>query len=288
MGCWDVFCFICGNPCHEILDGDYTENINIGKYKKITDWMNYCTILTASNEVIHDTQEESCNVDFIKGNNLYVVTPYNVDKKYLRRCIFLHDDCYEYIRKTFNIKLNYSMIKPKNIEELHKYDFCKLETKYKGAPIMIDYGMITKYWGQDFDINQVIKDKKGYILYSPLKSEPKNLSRINKIFRQLKIKEDRKGPSISATFELNGTIRIGNDNNFWIKKQNKWVKLDIKPIIKTVKYGINDIPFIMSVPQICESNKTNLGSLAIRKKKQNKGIVFIKLLDEGKMLIISQ
>lgn len=43
----------------------------------------------------------------------------------------------------------------------------------------------------------------------------------------------------------------------------------------------------MSVSQICESTKTNLGSLAIRKKKQNKDIVFIKLLDKEKMLIIS-
>ena len=29
MGCWDVFCFICGNPCHGVHDFtiDYIQEI---------------------------------------------------------------------------------------------------------------------------------------------------------------------------------------------------------------------------------------------------------------------
>jgi len=36
MGCWDVFCFICGNPCHSMLSG-YEE---FGNEKYIKDLKN--------------------------------------------------------------------------------------------------------------------------------------------------------------------------------------------------------------------------------------------------------
>jgi hypothetical protein len=41
---------------------------------------------------------------------------------------------------------------------------------------------------------------------------------------QLKIKKNRIGPSISATFYKNNDLLIGNDNKLWKINKKKWVK----------------------------------------------------------------
>ena len=36
MGCWDVFCFLCGNPCHDFFSVDDVDNVieNLENYEK--------------------------------------------------------------------------------------------------------------------------------------------------------------------------------------------------------------------------------------------------------------
>ena len=130
MGCWDVFCFICGNPCHSLLNGylDDIEEVLNGEikssftpslkniYKKIkarpnivneltelnknAQWMNKCSMLLPNDEVVYDVQEASCNVTFVnkdisvdhiyKTGNNLFNYPYG---------IFIHTDCLNYIKK---------------------------------------------------------------------------------------------------------------------------------------------------------------------------------------------
>jgi hypothetical protein len=65
MGCYDIFCIICGLPCHNTLN-----NIDLKKYKSITKWMNNATILTASNETIEKCIEVDCNNTFQAKNKI--------------------------------------------------------------------------------------------------------------------------------------------------------------------------------------------------------------------------
>jgi len=87
-----------------------------------------------------------------------------------------------------------------------------------------------------------------------LKNNIKNNNRINKIISQFKLKKDRKGPEISASFCKNNDIRLGNDGYFWIKKNGKWNKLDIEIMTYTIKYDSKYNKILKKMVQIYESN----------------------------------
>jgi hypothetical protein len=90
----------------------------------------------------------------------------------------------------------------------------------------------------------MIEDGNFWMGESPLKNA-KNAKRIVKIIKQLKIKPGRSGPTISASFFANGTIKIGNDGYFWIIKNKKWTKIPEKPVIEKIK---NTIPILLREP----------------------------------------
>ena len=87
-------------------------------------------------------------------------------------------------------------------------------------------------------------------LSSPLISI-KNASRINKIIKQLKIKKDRKGPTLSASFYKSGDIKYGNNDKFWINNKGKWSEM--KGDIKSEQVEFNK-SLINKTPQIGEYN----------------------------------
>ena len=96
----------------------------------------------------------------------------------------------------------------------------------------------------------MIEDGNFWMGESPLKNA-KNAKRIVKIIKQLKIKPGRSGPTISASFFANGTIKIGNDGYFWIIKNKKWTKLPEKPVIEKIKNTIN---IMKKIPKIGFTN----------------------------------
>jgi len=267
MGCWDIFCFICGNNCN-----------NLGDNKKLN-WKIDCTLLLANNDVVHDCVEQSCNVDFqnIKTNERYSANIYDNDIDYFddyitNQGIFLHTDCWKYIKKEYKIELQYK-------------DLPIFYTNFAYEPIKIEYGDIKNYWGQDLDYEQMDLDKKIYMAYSPLESDNiKNITRIKKIVSQLKLKKEiRKGPSVSATFYPNKSIKLGNNNLFWEKKNGKWVELKEKPIIKL--YEFNQKPKntrkIEYTPQIGQHNTIPLfvNNFYIKNK-----IYYIEFIGSEKMI----
>ena len=235
MGCWDEPCLVCGNPPHGNINQDIDQ-----KYNKITNWMNKCTVLTASCHTIHGCKETACNVTFSDGKVKYQATPYETDD--FNRCIFVHDDCYNYVKKNFKISLRYDMFKfmglvGMNLDPLH-------------------FGAIGQYMSQDIMIDEMIKNRDDYLLYSPLIDNKKNRARINKIIRSYNLKKNRTGPIISASSADNNDIRIGNYNNFWIKKNGKWVKMADKLLTKKETKLSHNI--LSQMRQICEFNKIPL------------------------------
>jgi len=60
MGCFDIFCFICGNPCHSIYDIEYIQeniNKNLSQFGKNTLWMNNCSMLLFNNTIMHNLKD---------------------------------------------------------------------------------------------------------------------------------------------------------------------------------------------------------------------------------------
>lgn len=151
--------------------------------------------------------------------------------------VFIHTDCWKFVKNEYNIELNYSNLPiiEKDILSHKIFNF-------------INYGAIEKYWNQYFNFISVIVDKNEELCMSPLKSNlvAKN---IKKIISQLKIKNnpERRGPTVSATFYNNGLYKVGVNGNIWIIKNNKW--FEIKDTITITNYNkkIKKIAYIGDV-----------------------------------------
>jgi hypothetical protein len=286
MGCWDIFCFLCGNRCHgavytndvflqdvEYYESGRRDNFFTAYFKPIyetykkepklfdkkiklleknTKWLNNCTFLCANNKIIHDCEEVSCSIDFKdKKNNIYKNKTY-YDEEGLYG-VFTHTDCWKFIKKEYNLSLNYSNL-PINIHDITKYKIFDF----------INYGVIEKYWNQDFNFIKMIYDGNEELAYSPLKNKLVGRN-IKKIFSKLKIKTDPKriGPAVSATFYKPNAYKVGINGNIWKVKGNKWIECKdtvkmklLNPIKKIVLVGdYNNIPiFILSM----KKNKKNI------------------------------
>lgn len=234
MGCWDVFCFLCGNPCHRMFSNytlflndveyysqsiydAYIKNPKLfeKKYKllvKKTKWLDNCTFLCADNKVIHGCKEDSCNVDFIdKKRNIYIHST-SFDNHNQKYGVFIHTDCWTFIKRKYRLGLTYSHL-PINIHDVTHYKIFDF----------VNYGIIERYWKQDFDFIQMIVDNNQKLSESPLKSNlvAKN---IKKIFTKLKIRNlpKRIAPPVSATFYKTNTYKVGANGNIWQTKTRKW------------------------------------------------------------------
>lgn len=292
MGCWDVFCFICGNPCNTSFDIEYmresidkntksknnslNKNIKskliidkeIKEFYKNTQWMNKCSILLANNRVIHNVSEIACNVIFSDkkisvehisslDNNLFNY-PYG---------IFIHTACLKYIKTHYKIDLKFSYLPPVIPSKNKLFD--------------IKYGDIEKYWEQQFNFIDIVLHNKKYLCSNPLKND-KNIAQIKKNISKLKFKNDpiRKGPNVSASFFVEGTIKIGNNKKFWIKKGNKWIEMNEKLInikidIDFSKLSKKQQSYIGKLPFIGEFNTEPIFIVDVSHKKNKYTIKLI-------------
>lgn len=109
MGCWDVYCFICGNSASE------SSNVLNDLDKKIKiKWLKKCIILLTNNDVIFNCENSYGDNEFKdKNGNVYLCEInsklYKQYKDTYKGCgIFLHSDCYKYVYNNYGIKLKYS------------------------------------------------------------------------------------------------------------------------------------------------------------------------------------
>lgn len=294
MGCWDVFCFICGNPCHSLLDG-YLDNIEkilnedikvsykpliknmikkiqsrptiikeLKELNKNTQWMYKCSMLLVNDQVIHNVVETDCNIIFCnknKGITAEHISLLNNNLFNYPYGIFIHTDCLKYIKKQYKIDLKFSHL------PLVKPTYTKL--------FDINYGDIEKYWEQDFNFTDIILDNKKYLCSNPLKND-KNILQIKKNIKKLKFKNDpkRKGPHVSATFYKEGDIKIGNNKKFWIIKGNKWIEMNENLINIKVEFDISKLSkkqkkYIEKLPFIGEYNINPIFVINLSHKKNN-------------------
>ena len=196
MGCFDVYCFICNNSTNSaIILQEYFDDTNIERMEegkdsfdidKIKDFvkktlhLETCTFLTEDNEIIHNCYENSCCGSFKdEDNNNYGLLLHKEDnKENYKYGVFIHTDCWSYIKNKYNIELRFSYIKSNIIEELANNLFVKIE-----------YGdIIDKYIiGQYMDFEKLFEDDNLYLSYSPLENNDKNNERIDNIIKQVVI-----------------------------------------------------------------------------------------------------
>jgi hypothetical protein len=247
MGCWEVYCPLCGNPPRQ-YEG------------KPAPWLFSCYFLTNDNRVIRGCQEVMCNIQFKdKKGNQYLSTldeknAWKMEELDVILGAFVHRDCYIFIQKTYgmNLKLGDFFIKNPNINPIKPFN-----SNY------VNFGGIGKYWKQFLDVNKMIEDKNEWMLESPLKNQ-KNAKRIKKIFQQLKIRKDRQGPSQSASFYPNHTYKIGNDGYFWVVQNKKWVKVNERPIQETIPWKDS---IRKKIPMIYSTSKKPSFITSYNKKK---------------------
>lgn len=267
MGCYDIFCCICGNPLKSLsleillelfLDIDINKNEIIQIAKNIK-WLDNCTLLLKNNKIIHHCKEIMCNIGFksLKTNKFYESIYYYNNNIYLEQYatkninyienigIVVHTDCWKFIQKNYNINLEYKdlpiFLSKKNINSF----------------LPINYKNITKYWLQNFDYIQMYLDNNIYMIESPLGNNIQNINRIKKNINQIKLKKNRKGPSVSATFYQQNDIKLGNNKKFWKISNGKWKELNEIVINKKIIISNNNkyIKYINNIPQIGEINK---------------------------------
>lgn len=287
MGCWDIFCCICGNTCQydyfkrnlkNILKLD--DKIDIDIILKNLKWINNCTILTVDNKVIHNCKEIACNITFSCNKKRYSAWVENEVDYFSKigvdnRGIFIHTDCWKFVKINYDIELKY--------KHLPIYANC-IDLKCYHIPLNIDYGEISKYWKQEMDYYNMYLDNNIYMINSPLVLNSKNITRIKKIITQLKLKKEiRPSPPVSATFYKNSIIKLGDNNKFWIIKNSRWNELKDDVIKKSFNFDrkFKDKLKINKIPQIGEFNNV---PLFVNKWNVDKKITQIEFIGTQKSL----
>jgi hypothetical protein len=255
MGCWNVFCCICGNSCYQLDYYNEDEFLNVMSSKehkeliKKSKWLKNATMLLQNNKVMNGCREVGCNVEFkAKDGKLYTAIEVGINA--LGTCdnigIFIHTNCWKYVKIKYKVELKYSDIPLVVINKMYK--------------VPINYGDITQYQSQYMDYVKMFQDNNIHMMTDPLKNDKMNNIRLKKIINQLKLKSTlRPSPSMSATFNKTNDIRMGNNGKFWIIKNNKWVEIKESIIKKTAnidyrKAKSSIIKEINGIPQIGEKN----------------------------------
>jgi hypothetical protein len=217
MGCWDIFCPICGLPLgYNIIDsirkngyGSYIESV------KISGWSNKCTLLLLNTVAKHGFTEIACNITFSDKKDEIMVDNIGNTGKF---GIAVHTDCWKYASRILSRKLvldDFDM--KKGTREQYKFSYLKNKE-------------LSKYHGQDFDLESFCSTPNNlYLLYSPLdksKSADLNRSRIkdNILIIDKHKPKSRPSPCQSATIFEAGTELKGGDGRIYIVKNINKVK----------------------------------------------------------------
>lgn len=228
MGCWDIFCPICGLPLgYNILDSikqnGYDSYIKSIKYNT---WSNKCTILLLNETAKHGFIEIDCNITFSnKKDKITVINNLNnIHNDSDKLGVAVHTDCWKYASRILSHKLVLNDFDMKKVVKDHHYMFSYLKNKE-----------LSKYYGQDFDLESFCSTPNNlYLLYSPLnksKLADLNRSRIkaNILILDKHKPKSRPSPIQSATIFKVGTQLKGGDGRIYIVKANnktkRWVPL---------------------------------------------------------------
>ncbi len=141
MGCYDLYCFLCGNPCHGMFNDIYDRFlIHINEYEKTNHhtkyykkyfeeiyskykenpedfikrlknikqnslWMNDCTFLGVNGTIAHNCKNTLGDLDF--EDNLKRRYRQSTFYQHITYGLFVHSDCWNFIKNEYKIELSY-------------------------------------------------------------------------------------------------------------------------------------------------------------------------------------
>jgi hypothetical protein len=240
MGCWDVFCPLCGISLNDLIDRikDYLDEDPelLKKIKKIpkipsSNWTSKCTVLLQGEKAKHGFTEIGCNIKF---ENYKTKENFDVNDSlddYTKFGIVLHTDCWRLAKTVLKRGLTLDDFNIKKMTNIGKHKYYLWEN-YKLS--YLNYKEVKKYHEQDFRIDELLKTpNKLYLLYPPLlgnKLSIQNKERITKnILRLDKHKPKiRPSPLQSATLFSKNTKIKGHDGKMYHVKTVKTKKNKIK------------------------------------------------------------
>ena len=254
-----------------VKNPDFIQTIK--RYEKITKWMHKCTFLTVQNKVVSGCKEVGCNVEFVDKNNIRYLHGLKNNLLDANSGVFIHTDCWKYIKSKFNISLNYSCL-----------SITKLGLKNKLIDSIKYYG--EKYWAQDYNFTLAIIENPNLLL-SPKNSLSKTRTQIQKVITGLKIKNlaNRKSPINSATFYKSGTYKIGLDKHIWFIKNDKWVSLKDETNKINIIVGKNDNQLNKLVKKLVFVGESNSIAAFIIDMQQKKEVLHLNLLCGNEMVL---
>lgn len=198
MGCYDVWCPLCGAFLNGIDDQDLDQKEK--RFVNKCKWLSKVTLLLP-NKIITGTEEINCSSTFMKGGieyNFWMDNDFNDG-------VALHDDCWRIGKK---LGLTYKNFEKRRFKK-DLYGF-----SVKG----LDYKPIDKYWSQIFRVDKLLIDGNRYLLESPLKCKKNNqrvIKNIKILTKEKKEKRIRPSPEESATKFRIGAKKKGGDGNIW-------------------------------------------------------------------------
>src|SRR3990167_6599278 len=105
MGCFDVWCALCGIPCWV----DRFNDERVAYFGKSINWIKDVVVLLADNSVHLHLVEVNCNAGFRdKNGDVYNLHPTRDIYFSMFIGIMIHYDCYQFINKKYNHKLRFS------------------------------------------------------------------------------------------------------------------------------------------------------------------------------------
>ena len=246
--CYDLYCVLCGVVNWNILDNINLKKLNekLGddriseeKFNRLKERLIYTddiTIMTKNNHNFHKCNNIDCGFSYTCDDDKKYNDPDNyftywvqttqtekisqkkADESHFILSKLIHTDCWNYIKNKYDKELKYSDLK------INEYDAYvskikpqifneEIDNRIKlSPPLDIDYGEIKYYWSNDYGflIDNIIKDKKEYLLYSPLEQKNKLARYTNK----------KKKKTSRKTSKKSGRQRGGNENKIDDIKKN--------------------------------------------------------------------
>ena len=103
MGCWDIYCPLCGLLLNGLdlndIFNDNNLNIKIVINNNVVKWLEKCTILLPNQKAKHNYVENECNICFINKKNNKQIIISDKDDNDKSMGIVLHTDCWKYVKK---------------------------------------------------------------------------------------------------------------------------------------------------------------------------------------------
>lgn len=201
---WDVCCIICGGPINI-----YNQEL---KNKPYLSWLKYLYGLGHYGKIYKFNGKDYNDHGYIGSFAISPIEWYSTIENPTEHGIICHQVCYNLLRKHLNFNLKFAHV----CRQLRDFSSI-LKRKY---PIIEKYS-----FDQEFNLDQCIKDGKGWLLLNPYKNK-KNRDRILKMWRPLAKRFNkmkiRPSPCESATNFKSGKKLKGNNKKYWIVKKGKW------------------------------------------------------------------